>query len=123
MSQNISQLARACRQASHHVARLNSHQKNKTLHDMANYVLAEKKAILAANKKDIEKAKENGIPDAMMDRLVLNEQRLTGMAHALKDVASLNDPVGTIDNVRTRPNGIQVGQMRIPLGVISIIYE
>jgi len=79
--------------------------------------------IIEANNIDLKKAEEKGLSSALIDRLKLNDDRIDSMIKAIKEIVQLDDPVGTIENIKTRPNGIQVGTMRIPLGVIAIIYE
>lgn len=79
--------------------------------------------ILSANQADLLRARENGMSEALLDRLKLNEERIKGMADGLREVAALNDPVGEVLEMKLRPNGLQIGKKRIPLGVIGIIYE
>lgn len=81
------------------------------------------KALLAANQQDLEAAKANGMEAAMLDRLTLSEKSIATMAEGLEQIASLPDPIGEMSNFKYRPSGIQIGQMRVPLGVIGIIYE
>ena len=90
---------------------------------MAEILLKSSKEILEANKKDLENAIEKGTPKAMLDRLALDESRIQGMADGLKDVVSLPDPIGEVTRMWKRPNGLQIGKQRVPLGVIGIIYE
>ena len=116
-------LAAACRSASRHVAQLDTATKNRVLETMADRLLAHEASILEANERDLTYAQENDISAAMIDRLELNPERIAKMADALRDVASFADPVGEMANVRRRPSGIEVGKMRIPLGVIAMIYE
>ena len=120
---NLPQLAQSCSQASRQVSRLSSTEKNNILQKMADYLIKDSSLIINANNADLEQAKKNQLSPAMIDRLVLNSDRLDGMAEALREIALLPDPVGEISSIKTRPNGIQVGYMRIPLGVIAIIYE
>ncbi len=119
----LKQLAQACRKASRIVAQLDTSQKNKILADMADQLLANAEFILSENKKDVDKAKENGLSEALIDRLLIDQTRLQKIAAALRDVASLPDPVGEITQTWRRPNGIEVAYKRIPLGVIAMIYE
>lgn len=97
--------------------------KNKTLLRTAELLLENRQAIIEENKKDLENAEKKGYSKALLDRLALDEKRINQMVQVLKDVAVLADPVGEIINIWTRPNGLKVGQMRVPLGVILIIYE
>ena len=97
--------------------------KNKALLRASELLIERKEEILEANKKDLEFASKKGYSKALLDRLALNEKRMNGMVQVLKDVASLPDPVGEIISMWTRPNGLKVGRMRVPLGTILIIYE
>lgn len=114
---------RACHAASKVMARATTAQKNRALRAMADHLLAQQTDLLAANAIDIHQAEMNGLSTAMVDRLVLTPERLARMAHALHEVAAFDDPVGRLSASTTRPNGIQVSQMQIPLGVIAMIYE
>ncbi len=114
---------RACRAAARQVANLGTAAKNRALHAMADALLASEADILAANAVDVDAAQANGLSAAMVDRLTLTPERLAGMADALREVASFDDPVGEITKTWRRPNGLEVGYMRIPLGVIAMIYE
>ncbi len=97
--------------------------KNEALQLAAAVIRREMKEILSANGMDMQAAEENGLDAALKDRLMLNGDRVDAMAEGLEQIAALPDPVGAIDNLRYRPSGIQVGHMRVPLGVIGIIYE
>jgi len=90
---------------------------------MAKQILSKKEEIITTNAKDITLARENGLNPAMIDRLTLDEKTITSMIDGLQAVASLTDPVGEVTGMWKRPNGLQVGQIRIPLGVIGFIYE
>ncbi|UOE96027.1 glutamate-5-semialdehyde dehydrogenase [Alkalihalobacillus sp. LMS39] len=98
-------------------------QKNAALHFMAEQLLAEKDFIIEQNKKDLEAGKEKGFTNALLDRLTLTEQRITDMATGVKQVIELPDPVGEEIETFTRPNGIAIQKIRVPLGVIGMIYE
>ncbi|MEJ7620761.1 MAG: glutamate-5-semialdehyde dehydrogenase [Aquificaceae bacterium] len=97
--------------------------KDKTLLRAAELLQERRDFIKEENQKDIEYAKSQGLSPALIDRLLLNDKRIEGMVKVLRDVASLPDPVGEITRMWTRPNGLQVGKMRVPLGVIFIVYE
>lgn len=116
-------LAQEAQQATRIMANLSATAKNDMLRRMADALEQAAPALVEANEKDLERARQKGLSAAMIDRLVLNEERVTAMADGLREVAELPDPVGEISDMRRRPNGIQVGRMRIPLGVIGIIYE
>ncbi len=103
--------------------KLTTEVKNKTLLRAGELILERKEELIEANKKDLEFASKKGYTKALLDRLTLNEKRINGMVQVLKDVASLPDPVGQIISMWTRPNGLKVGRMRVPLGTILIIYE
>lgn len=111
------------RTASREVARATTAQKNVALNAIANAIIAARAALLDANKLDMDAGRKQGLGDALLDRLELNEERIDGMAEGLRQIASLPDPVGEIEDMSYRPSGIQVGKMRVPLGVIGIIYE
>lgn len=123
IQQQMVQLAQEAQQATRIMANLSTTAKNDMLRRMADALEAATPALVEANEKDLARARDKGLSAAMIDRLVLNEERITGMADGLREVAELPDPVGEITGMRRRPNGIQVGRMRIPLGVIGIIYE
>lgn len=97
--------------------------RNKALKNIANRLLEKRGEILSENEKDLEEAKEGGMSEAMLDRLLLNSQRISEMSQGVLNVAALPDPVGEIFDMRTLPNGLQVGRKRVPLGVIGTIYE
>ena len=120
---SVETLAADCEQAARELSTLPTEKKNRVLRWMADALEAEEEAILAANGQDVSAAREEGISDALIDRLVLNPERIEKMADALRDVASFADPVGEMSSTTKRPSGIEVGKMRIPLGVIGMIYE
>ena len=120
---SVETLAADCEQAARELSTLPTEKKNRVLRRMADALEAEEEAILAANGQDVSAAREEGISDALIDRLVLTPERIEKMADALRDVASFADPVGEMGSTTKRPSGIEVGQMRIPLGVIGMIYE
>ena len=119
----IDGLVRRARVASRVLATTGSTVKNNALLAMAQSFRAHSEAIKAANAKDLAAGSEAGLSGAMLDRLELNEKRIETMAAALEQVAALEDPVGEIVEVKTRPNGLRIGRMRVPIGVIGIIYE
>lgn len=102
---------------------LSTSQKNKVLLTAAEDLVASKKVLLEANAIDITQAKENQMPPALVDRLLLTEARIAQMAEGLRQIAELEDPVGEVLSMKQRPNGLMIGQKRVPLGVIGIIYE
>jgi glutamate-5-semialdehyde dehydrogenase len=113
----------AARAASREMAAAETNKKNQALLFIAAAILREKTALLAANKQDCDAAKANGLDAAMLDRLALTEKSINSMAEGLQQIAALPDLIGEMSNFKYRPSGIQIGQMRVPLGVIGIIYE
>ena len=114
---------RAAKVASRRLAYVSTDVKNKALNNIAEDILVRKDEILAANERDYEAAKATGMGAALLDRLMLNESRLEGIAADTKAVAALPDPVGDVYEMRTMPNGLQIGKKRVPIGVIGAIYE
>jgi len=119
----IRTLALACREAVPTIAALDSADKAALLRDMAAALEARRTDVLAANARDMAAAASKGVQGAMLDRLRLDEARVAGIAAALREVAELPDPVGQVTRRETRPNGLTVERVRIPLGVIAMIYE
>jgi glutamate-5-semialdehyde dehydrogenase len=120
---DIKTLALECRDAATAIAGLPTEAKNALLRAMADALLADETTILAANARDLEAASVKGIGSAMLDRLRLDASRLQGIAAAVREVAELPDPVGQVTRAYDRPNGIHVERVRVPLGVIAMIYE
>ena len=120
---DIRELAQRCRDAALAVAQLSSEAKRALLDGMAAALEADTDAILAANALDLAAARDKGVGSALLDRLALDGTRLAGIAAALREVAQLPDPVGTVTRDDVRPNGIRVQKVRVPLGVIAMIYE
>jgi len=119
----MTKLGQAARVASAEMGSVSTQQKNEALMATAE-ILHESRALLAAeNLKDLESGRKNGLDDAMLDRLELSSARIDSMIEGLKQVAALDDPIGAINDLKFMPSGIQVGKMRVPLGVIGIIYE
>ncbi len=113
----------AARQASRAIGRASTAQKNQALQAIADLIIEQSGTLQKANALDLAAGKEKGLDAALLDRLELTTDRIQAMAEGLRQIASLPDPVGVISNLAYRPSGIQVGQMRVPLGVIGIIYE
>ncbi len=116
-------LGRAAREASRIIAKANTATKNQALLAMAEAIRRDGQALLAANAKDVAQARTKGLDSAMIDRLTLTTKGIVSMAAGLEQIAALPDPVGAVTDLNYRPSGIQVGRMRVPLGVIGIIYE
>lgn len=113
----------AAREASRDLARASRDSKNHALKAIAKQLDANRSAVLAANKADMDNGRSNGLNDALLDRLELNDGRVDAMIEGLHQVAELPDPVGELTDLGTRPSGIKLAKMRVPLGVIGIIYE
>ncbi|HEU5338681.1 MAG TPA: glutamate-5-semialdehyde dehydrogenase [Sulfuricaulis sp.] len=118
--QEVGQRARA---AARLISRAETAAKDLALTAMAKEIERQSDTLIAANKKDLEAGKAQGLDEALLDRLELNAARIQAMAEGLRQIAALPDPVGEITDLNYRPSGIQVGRMRVPLGVIGIIYE
>jgi len=116
-------LAQRARRASRTIATASSDAKNKVLHRLAELIRERHGEILAANALDLEQGRKMELSDALMDRLRLTPERIESMAVGVEEVADLHDPIGRIESPEKRPNGLQIARMRIPLGVICIIYE
>jgi glutamate-5-semialdehyde dehydrogenase len=120
---DIEQIGINAKEAAKILAKTSSEQKNHALEAMSGHILADKKIILDANKIDIENAKSKKLSASFIDRLELNEERISSISDALKEIASFKDPVGKILDSWQRPNGLQISRVSTPLGVIGIIYE
>ncbi|HBT87804.1 glutamate-5-semialdehyde dehydrogenase [Desulfobacter sp.] len=123
LENQIIQIAKQARAAARIMATLSAEQKNRALFAIARQLEKDKELIQAENAKDVAAARENGLSDAMIDRLTITDKVLEGMVEGLEYVAGLEDPVGTLSDSSIRPNGLEMARMRIPLGVIGIIYE
>lgn len=119
----MQEIGLAARAASRLMASADSNKKNSALQHIASALLREKTALLAANQLDLTDARANGLDEAMLDRLSITEKSIQGMAEGLTQIAKLDDPIGEMSDFKYRPSGIQIGKMRVPLGVIGIIYE
>ncbi len=119
----MTRLGRAAREASRVIGRASTAQKNRALHGAAGALDAARSELVAANELDLAAGRANGLEPAMLERLALTPARIDSMIVGLRQVASLPDPVGAIRDMSYRPSGIQVGKMRVPLGVVGIIYE
>ena len=116
-------IGEAARAASRELARADTNRKNQALHAIADAIERERKSLLDANADDVTAALAEGLAPAMVDRLTLNDKIISSMAEGLRQIAALPDPIGEMTDFAYRPSGIQVGKMRVPLGVIGIIYE
>jgi glutamate-5-semialdehyde dehydrogenase len=123
IKQYMKSVGQAARAASRAMAMADTNAKNHALENIATAILLASAKLIAENAKDVAAAKQNGLDDASIDRLTLTEKTVKGMAEGLRQIAALPDPIGEISDMKYRPSGIQVGKMRVPLGVIGIIYE
>ena len=119
----MQQIGQQARTASRAMARADTNAKNQALNAMADAIDRDAGKLLAANEQDLANARAAGLDSAMLDRLALNPKTVAAMAEGLRQIATLADPVGEMTDLKYRPTGIQVGKMRVPLGVIGIIYE
>ena len=116
-------LTRRAKSAATEAAKLGTTEKNRGLLSVADELISQQEMILEENEKDLAAAREKRIRQSLIDRLALSEKRIADMAEGLKQIAGLDDPVGEVLYMRTRPNGLRIGQKRVPLGVVGIIYE
>ncbi|WP_459973622.1 glutamate-5-semialdehyde dehydrogenase [Nocardioides pyridinolyticus] len=123
MSSSVTAIAERAREASHGLALATREEKDLALEQMADALLAHEDAILAANAEDVARAEEGGTPPNIVDRLRLTPDRLAGMARGLREVAALPDPVGEVVRGSTLANGLELRQVRVPFGVVGMIYE
>jgi glutamate-5-semialdehyde dehydrogenase len=123
ITQYMEQVGRQARVASRAMARADSAQRNRALSLIADAIERDADALRAANQLDLDAARANGMAPALLDRLALSDKAIATMVEGLRQIVALADPIGEISGLKFRPSGIQVGQMRVPLGVIGIIYE
>ena len=123
LSDMIEKMAKEAKGAARQLRKLGRTQKDTALESMAAKLLERRSEIIKENQKDLNLARDSGLSSAMIDRLTLDEKVISGMAEGLREVAALPDPVGEVTGMWKRPNGLQVGRVRIPLGVIGFIYE
>ena len=123
IKQYMQQLGQNARVASRLMAKADTNTKNRALLSIATAIRRDQEKLIAANRADLDAARATGMESAMLDRLTLSEKAIATMAEGLEQIAALGDPIGEITDLKYRPSGIQVGRMRVPLGVIGIIYE
>ena len=123
MNLTLEQIGSNAKKAETVLRTLSANGKNKALTTAADYLMANMKMLLEANHADMERGKENGMAQGLLDRLLLTEARIAQMAEGLRQIAGLEDPIGEVLSMKQRPNGLLIGQKRVPLGVIGIIYE
>lgn len=119
----LSEICRKAKAVSNRVGILDTNTKNRALLAAADALIQEQDVIIAENAKDMENGRKNQMPAGMSDRLLLTSERIAQMAEGLRQVASLEDPIGEVLGMKKRPNGLMIGQKRVPLGVVGIIYE
>jgi glutamate-5-semialdehyde dehydrogenase len=123
LRQELTNLAKNAQAASRAMLNVSCATKNNVLKEMAAEIIHKKNLILRGNKKDIAQAKVSGQSRAFIDRLTLDDKRIKGMADSLIEISKLKDPVGEVIKAWSRPNGLRIQKMRVPIGVIAIIYE
>ena len=123
METYMQMLGRLAKSASREAAKLGTKAKNRGLLAVANELVEERELTLKDNSNDIEAAIAKGVKQSLIDRLALTEQRIEDMAEGLRQIAALDDPIGEVLGMKTRPNGLRIGKKRVPLGVVGIIYE
>lgn len=123
MNEMLEKLGKNAKEAEGAVRNLSTNKKNEVLLAVADKLLCDAQLLIEANAQDMEEGKRNHMPEGLLDRLLLTKERIEGMAEGLRQVAGLEDPVGEVTGMKKRPNGLLIGQKRVPLGVIGIIYE
>lgn len=123
IDQQIAEIGQKARAASREMAKAGTRQKNEALSRLADLIQAHRAQLKSANQTDLDRARAAGNDAAFIDRLTLSDKAIDAMVEGVAQVAKLSDPIGEIDGMRTQPSGISVGKMRVPLGVIGIIYE
>lgn len=123
METYMQMLAKLAKEASREAAKLGTDEKNRGLQAVAEELIAQQDLILEENQKDLEAARQKGVKQSLIDRLALSQKRIEDMAEGLCQIAALDDPIGEMLYMKTRPNGLRIGQRRVPLGVVGIIYE
>lgn len=123
MNEMLDKLGKNAKEAESAVRNLSTNKKNEVLLAVADKLLCDAQLLIQANALDMEEGKRNHMSEGLLDRLLLTKERIEGMAEGLRQVAGLEDPVGEVTGMKKRPNGLLIGQKRVPLGVIGIIYE
>lgn len=123
MNEMLNRLGMNAKAAETEMRNLSTNKKNEVLLAVADKLVEDAQTLISANMLDVETGKRNHMPEGLIDRLLLTESRIEGMAEGLRQVAALDDPVGEVIGMKKRPNGLLIGQKRVPLGVIGIIYE
>lgn len=123
MTEELKLKGNSAKEASFKLASISTGTKNAALQKIAEALIENTEKILTANKKDLEIAEKKGMKPSMLDRLALTPERISDIANGVKQVISLNDPIGEVISMKKRPNGLMIGQKRVPIGVIAIIFE
>ena len=119
----LKEIGRRAKEVSRQTGKLGTDAKNHALRAVAEALLTHADQILAENQKDLVKGRENGMAEGLLDRLMLDKERIGQMAKGVLQVADLEDPIGEVRAMKRRPNGLMIGEMRVPLGVVGMIYE
>ena len=123
MTEEIVDIARRAKKASVELSRASADQKNRALLSMARLIDTQRDEITRRNQEDLNRALEKGIDKRLLDRLVFAEKRIESRIRALHAIADLDDPIGDIENLKKMPSGLMVGRMRVPIGVIGMVFE
>ena len=123
MNEMLLQLGKNAKEAENTLRTISTNQKNRVLAAVADHLVESSEKLLEANAIDVSNGKKNNMPEGLIDRLLLTSDRIEGMAEGLRQLVALEDPIGEITGMKKRPNGLLIGQKRVPLGVIGIIYE
>ena len=123
MNEMLNRLGMNAKAAETEMRNLSTNKKNEVLLAVADRLVKDAQTLISANALDVEEGKRNHMPEGLIDRLLLTESRIEGMAEGLRQVSALEDPIGEVLGMKKRPNGLLIGQKRVPLGVIGIIYE
>lgn len=123
MKAELIEIGTKAKEAAAYMALLETNKKNEVLKKAAENLVKDKDILIVENAKDMENGKNNGMPEGLLDRLLLTEARIRQMAEGLLQIADLDDPIGEVLSMKKRPNGLRIGQKRVPLGVVGIIYE
>lgn len=121
--EELIKIGKRAKKAAGQLAHLNTEQKNKVLMLVADFLVRHTETILKANAIDLEQGKRMGLTGAIIDRLMLSEERIAGIAEGIREIVQLDDPIGEIEEMKKRPNGLLIGKKRVPLGVVGVIYE
>ncbi len=120
---DLKELCKNAKESKYIIAKLDTNTKNKVLFETAAKLIEDSEDIIKGNELDLKRAKENNMPESLQDRLLLNEERIEAIAEGIRQVASLDDPIGEITSMKKRPNGLEIGKKRVPMGVVGVIYE